>query len=99
MHLGYIVLPKVNFTESGWMLVRVVTKNQDAYRFTSSAPIYVSVGDQPIQKKESIHFFLDWITERGKQVARSNDPAKTESLATSAFTVKRLRDGGQSMMT
>jgi len=69
-------LPNVTFTESGWMLVRVVTNNKDTYRFVSSGPIYVEVGDKPLLKKASAKFFYDWILERAKAIQKSNSPEK-----------------------
>lgn len=69
-------LPKVTFTESGWMLVRVITNNKDTHRFVSSGPIYVEVGDKPLLKKASAQFFFDWILERAKAIQKSNAPEK-----------------------
>ncbi|MEZ6080687.1 MAG: hypothetical protein R3C56_34945 [Pirellulaceae bacterium] len=40
----------VSFTKSGWFLVRAVTDVTDTFRFASSAPFYVEVG----QDKASI---------------------------------------------
>lgn len=65
-------LPKVTFTESGWMLVRVVISNKNSYRFAMSGPIYIEVGRKPVLKKESAKFFLDWVIERGKQLKASS---------------------------
>lgn len=73
-------LPKVRFTESGWMAVRVVTNNKDEYRFALSAPIYVKVGTQPVLKKDSAQFFLDWIVERARMIQNSTGDEKKEAI-------------------
>ena len=40
-------LPKVVFQSSGWMLVRAIAKNPDTFRFASTGPYYVEIGDEP----------------------------------------------------
>ncbi|HEV3007284.1 MAG TPA: hypothetical protein VGX78_22630, partial [Pirellulales bacterium] len=53
-------LPLLHFDESGWFLVRAVTDREDTYRFASSAPWYVVIGDTPNRiEKQSVKFFLD----------------------------------------
>ena len=79
-------LPKLTFHKSGWMLVRVVTRNRNAYRFATSGPIYIQIGDQAICKKTSAQFFLDWIVERGRMIRASSAEDKLEAL-------EQLRDG------
>lgn len=74
-------LPKLTFKESGWMLARVVTNNKQAFRFACSAPVYVQIGDQPMVKKESAQFFLDWVIERGKMIKNSSAADKDAALA------------------
>ena len=39
----------------------------DTYRFATTAPYYVEIGDQPRISKTSAQFFLDWVDERGRQ--------------------------------
>ncbi|MEC9091755.1 MAG: CehA/McbA family metallohydrolase [Planctomycetota bacterium] len=75
-------LPKITFQESGWMLVRVVTNNKKAYHFASSAPIYIQIGNQPVLKKLSAQFFLDWILERATQIQKSSSADKDEIIET-----------------
>lgn len=66
-------LPKVEFKKSGWMLVRIATASQDAYRFVMSGPVYVDVGSKSILEKQSAEFFRDWMIEQAK--AAGNRPA------------------------
>lgn len=57
--------PPLTFDESGWFLVRAVTDVDSTYRFASTGPWYVEVGDAPRRvSKSSAQFFLDWVKER-----------------------------------
>ncbi|MFV1965296.1 MAG: CehA/McbA family metallohydrolase [Pirellulaceae bacterium] len=60
--------PEVVFQESGWMLIRAVTNNQQTYRFASTGPYYVEIGNQPRISKASAQFFLDWVHERAAHI-------------------------------
>ncbi|MDG2468595.1 MAG: CehA/McbA family metallohydrolase [Pirellulaceae bacterium] len=73
-------LPKLVFQESGWMLARVVTNHSKSFRFATSGPIYIHVGDQPIRKKESAKFFFDWLVERAKAIQNSSSPEKEKAI-------------------
>ncbi len=35
----------INFDKSGWFLVRVITRTPGNFRFASTAPYYVEIGD------------------------------------------------------
>jgi hypothetical protein len=62
-------LGTVRFEESGWFLVRVIADNPKTFRFASTAPYYVEVGEAKRRvSKASAEFFLDWVRERAKQV-------------------------------
>jgi hypothetical protein len=55
----------VEFEESGWFLIRAVTDVEETYRFATSAPWYVEVGDEPKRvSRASAEFFLHWLEER-----------------------------------
>lgn len=65
----------LEFDESGWCLVRAVTEIENTYRFATSAPWYVEVGDAPRRlSKQSAQFFLDWLDERRGQVLADGKP-------------------------
>jgi len=70
-------LPKVSFDRSGWMALRAVTDLPRTYRFAMTAPYYVYVGYAPHISRQAAQFFLDWVTERGKQF----EPADEAALA------------------
>ena len=70
----------MNFQESGWFLVRVITGNPKTFRFASTAPFYVeiSAGRRRISKA-SAQFFLDWARERAQRV-KLTDPAQRQEV-------------------
>ncbi len=73
-------LPPVNFRQSGWLLARVITNNNDTYRFASTGPYYVHFDNRPRISRRSAQFFLDWIYKRARQVRRQNAPNQQEVL-------------------
>jgi hypothetical protein len=62
-------LPPLEFTESGWFVIRAVASVSDTYRFASTAPYYVEIGGQPRISKNSAQFFLDWVTLRAGKIS------------------------------
>lgn len=56
-------LGKLTFNESGWFLVRAISSDPTTFRFASTAPFYVEVGDRRRISKASAQFFLDWVRE------------------------------------
>jgi hypothetical protein len=70
----------LQFDASGWFLVRAVTDNEDTYRFATSAPWYVEIGDRPKRvRRDSAQFFLDWLDERRQTIEGSDGPESDES--------------------
>jgi len=89
-------LPPVRFTESGWVLVRAVTDNAKTYRFASTGPWYVELGDRPKVSKSSAQFFLDWTNERTEKL-KLDDPAQRREVlkyhdAARRYWEKRVAD-------
>jgi hypothetical protein len=73
-------LGKIEFTESGWFLVRVIADVPHTFRFASTAPFYVEIGDQPHRiSRASAQFFLDWVRERMERV-KLDDPQQREEV-------------------
>ena len=72
-------LPDIEFQKSGWLAIRAVTSNPDAYRFASTGPYYVEIGYQPRISKTSSQFMLDWVVERAKQLKFAT-PEERESV-------------------
>jgi hypothetical protein len=73
-------LGALDFRESGWFLVRVIADNPKTFRFASTAPFYVEVGEARRRvSKASARFFLDWARERAGRV-RVDDPAQRREV-------------------
>lgn len=66
-------LDPLEFDESGWLIVRAVTNHGDTYRYASTAPYYIEIGNKPRISRESAQFFLDWLIERAKILKSTND--------------------------
>jgi hypothetical protein len=73
-------LGTVRFTKSGWFLVRVIADIPNTFRFASTGPYYVEIGDNKNYiSRKSIRFFIDWIDERIKQI-KIEDSEKREDV-------------------
>jgi hypothetical protein len=72
-------LPPLNFNESGWFVIRAVTDVPDTYRFATTGPYYVEIGGGPRISKSSVKFFLDWVTERAKDL-KLDDAEEREAV-------------------
>jgi hypothetical protein len=62
-------LPPLEFSESGWFLVRAVTSNPQTYQFASTGPYYVEANYQPRISRASVEYFLTWLDEAAEQFA------------------------------
>ena len=62
------------FTRSGWFLVRAVAKVPETFRFASTAPFYVEMGERrsTIHRRDVEHF-IGWIDERIARLKKSPD--------------------------
>jgi len=70
----------LQFTKSGWFLIRVIADIPHTFRFASTAPYYVEIGDEKhYLSKKSIRFFNDWIDERIGQI-NIDEPKKLEEV-------------------
>lgn len=74
-------LGMLRFQESGWFLVRGVADNPKTFRFASTAPFYVEVGEAKRRvSKASAEFFLDWVRERIRRVKVADAGQREEVL-------------------
>jgi hypothetical protein len=73
-------LPAIPFDKSGWMLVRAVSNVDHTYRFGSTGPYYVQIGQTPRISKASAQFFLDWIDKRAALIKLDNESQREEVL-------------------
>jgi len=72
---------QLEFPESGWFLVRVLTDVKHTYRFAMTAPFYVEIGEQKNRiSKTSAKLFLDWVSS-AKENAKQSPPEKQAAIA------------------
>jgi hypothetical protein len=73
-------LAVLSFRESSWFLIRVITDNPKTFRFASTAPYYIEVGETKGRiSRSSAQFFLDWARERAARV-QLKDPSQKEEV-------------------
>jgi hypothetical protein len=74
-------LGTLTFKTSGWFLVRAVAENPRTFRFASTAPFYVEVGDAKRRvSKSAARFFLEWVKERAERVKLDDAQQRGEVL-------------------
>ena len=74
-------LGTLTFKTSGWFLVRAVAENPKTFRFASTAPFYVEVGDAKRRvSKSAAKFFLAWVKERTARVQLDDAEQRGEVL-------------------
>jgi hypothetical protein len=74
-------LGTLTFRTSGWFLVRAVAENPRTFRFASTAPYYVEVGDAKRRvSKSAAKFFLEWVKERADRVKLDDAQQRVEVL-------------------
>ncbi len=73
-------LGRLRFEKSGWFLVRAVAENEKTFRFASTAPWYVEIGESKRRvSRASSRIFVDWVEERIGRV-KETDPKKREEV-------------------
>jgi hypothetical protein len=86
-------LGELTFAKSGWFLVRAVADNKKTFRFASTAPFYVEIGEAPRRvSKGSAQFFLDWVQERARRVQLADAGQRQEVLKYHAEAEKFWRE-------
>jgi hypothetical protein len=74
-------LGTLTFKTSGWFLVRAVAENPRTFRFASTAPFYVEVGDAKRRvSKSAAKFFLEWVKERAERIKLDDAQQREEVL-------------------
>lgn len=73
-------LGKLAFRDSGWFLVRAIADVPETFRFASTAPFFVEIGDAKRRvSKSSALFFLEWVRERIGRV-KVDDATRREEV-------------------
>ena len=66
---------------SGWLLVRAITDNERTFRFASTAPFYLEIGESKRHiSRRSAKFFVDWVEQRMRRIRLDNAQQKQEVL-------------------
>jgi hypothetical protein len=74
-------LGRLAFASSGWFLVRAIADNARTFRFASTAPWYVEIGQAKRRvSRASVQFFLNWTDERSKRVDLAGEVQRDEVL-------------------
>jgi hypothetical protein len=73
---------KFSVDKPGWFLLRAIAEVENTFRFATTAPWFVEVGEvEHHVSRRSVQFFLDWVNERIERVkANIADDAKREQV-------------------
>jgi hypothetical protein len=86
-------LGTLSFQASGWFLVRALGDNPKTFRFASTGPYYVEVGETKRRiSKASAQFFLDWVRERAGRVDVPDPAQRRDVLSFHTQSEKFWRD-------
>lgn len=73
-------LGTLHFKDSGWFLIRAVADVKETFRFASTAPYYVEVGESKRVSRSAAQFFLDWVNERADRIALDDAGQRAEVM-------------------
>jgi len=74
-------LGTLKLERSGWFLVRAIADEPKTFRFASTAPFYVEVGDEKRRvSRASAKFFLEWVDERRGRVKEADAARRAEVM-------------------
>ena len=73
---------ELSVDEPGWFLVRAIADVEKTFRFATTAPWFVEVGDIEHRiSRRSVEFFLDWVNERIERVKSNvNDGTRRDQV-------------------
>jgi hypothetical protein len=72
-------LGQLTFDSSGWFIIRTIVNKSETFRFASTAPFYVEIGEESRRvSARSAAFFRDWVQERRERIELSEEREKTE---------------------
>ncbi len=93
------ILKPLVFERSGWFLVRTIAAVPETFRFASTAPFYVEIGDRPqVVRRADVTFFLRWIDERivaleADRQGHLRDPAQKATVLGPHREARRFFEG------
>ena len=80
--------PEIAVSESGWLLLRVVTANRDSYRMASTSPTYYEFGGRGRVSRTAVQFFQDWLRLAKADIAA--DATLAEHYGPAIHTAERF---------
>lgn len=89
--------PELSVSESGWLVIRVVTAHEDGYRYASTAPFYFEFEGKPRVSKKSVEFFQGWLERSIEAIDRDDD--QRSHYADRKESARRFWDNLQSRAT
>lgn len=69
-------IPKLEVSQSGWLVVRVVTSVGDTYRLASTAPFYVEFEQRPRVSQKAVEMFQQWLSKAEEDLNARDAAAK-----------------------
>ncbi len=73
-------LDPIVFEQSGWLIIRGVTNHGPTYRYASTAPFHVEIGETPRISRESAEYFLNWTIDRARHLKKTDAPDRAALL-------------------
>ncbi len=62
--------PDLEITESGWLLIRVVTEHDKSYRLATTAPFYFEFDSKPRISRKAVEFFQTWLENSASEIGK-----------------------------
>lgn len=78
-HAARGTFPQLSISESGWLVVRVVTGKESTYRFATTAPFYFEFDGQRRVSRKGVRFFQSWLEDSAKKLKKGPQAKEQES--------------------
>jgi len=88
------VLPPIEFSDSGWFVVRVVTQEPTYWQMATTAPFFVQANGQKRISRGAAEFFRDWVFRRAIANQLPDGPKRAEMVG----IIRSARDYWQSIV-
>lgn len=82
-------IPSLEITESGWLVVRVVTQREESYRMATSAPYYFECAEKSRISRAAVEMFQGWLEQTDKDLAAS-DPQRHQATSPYIESARRF---------
>ncbi len=68
--------PPIEIDKSGWLVIRIVTDNNNGYRFATTAPFYFVFDGKPRVSRKAVSYFQQWQKAAADHLAESPNQLK-----------------------